>query len=243
MRHLAILCAVVGGLFFLAAPAVADAWQLDEWLKEYPKSGWARFGVGTMIHTRTTNTTTVPGMPEPQKQVSEMKKTLVKISDAGYHIKTEMMVNGQWMPATEEVEPKHDGRQAKVTDAGTETVTIGGTPYPCAKKNVTWTGGDEEPETFTLWVHAEKGIVKMTMPGQEGAITVTKFDQSWTVGGVTLKGREVELEAQHPMAGPMKATHRISLDIPENAVRMEMSGGQGPMKFSMVTELIAFVKK
>ena len=242
MRTLAIVLAVVGGLVLFGQAAHAGGWKLDDYLKENNTSDWAGYGVGTMTHMRKKQVMSMPQMP-PQEEASEEKKTLVKITETEYVIKVERLMKGNWV-TTEEREKKDKGLKAKVEDAGKGTLTIGGVAYECVKKKITWMKGEEVDETVVAWEHAEKGLLKMEFAGDvSAAVTTTNLAATWTIGGVTVAGREMQMEMSGGQMPGMKGAVKMSMDVPGRTVGMTLAGSQGPMKFSMTEELIAFVKK
>ena len=238
MRYLTA-CLIAIALIAFATDARADDWSFDSYLKQHNQSEWNGFGVGTTLHRKMTQTISMPQMPAPQKTETEEKKTLVKINEDSLVIKVENLVAGTWQ-TTEKTEPKEKGWTHTVEEIGAESVTVAGTAYECKKKKVVWKDGETVKETVVLSVHAEKGILKMVIAGpQQTELVVAKFDQSWTLGETTVKGRELSLSVSTPM-GKLDGTMRIAPNLPDGLVRQELRSGTN---FEMLNELVAFVKK
>lgn len=241
MRTLLLGLAFAASLLLLAPAALAEGWTLEDYLKEKPKSDWAGFGVGTMTHRRITQNVEMPGQGA-QNMVMEEKKTITEITETEIVLKVETLTNGQWT-TEEEREKKDKGLEPKIEDLGTETVNVGGTDYECAKKKIQWMKGDEVDETVTVWVHAEKGMLKLRVEDENILITLADADASWTVGEQKLTGRTFDMEMTAQMGMKMTGKTSMTHDVPESLVKNVLSGAQGPVKVSVVMELIAFEKK
>ena len=241
MRHLTLGLAVAASLLLLAPAALAGGWTLDDYLKEKPQSDWADYVVGTMTHRRTTQGMVMPGQG-PTNMVMEEKKTITEITETEIVLEVETLNAGQWT-TTEERDEKDNGLTPKITDEGKETVTLNGTEYPCEKKKIEWMKGDAVDEVVVVWSSADKGILKMKIQGEQDiTITATELDGSWTVGEHTLKGRSFEM-TMVTQGMTMKGKASMTHEAPESLVRNELKGEQGPVKISVVMELIAFEKK
>lgn len=234
---------VAAACFLLLAPAAhAEGWLLEDYLREKPQSEWEGYGVGTMTHRRVKQDVEMPGQGS-QQTVMEEKKTIKEITETEIVLEVEKLNAGQWT-TTEEREQKDKGLTPKIEDQGTETVTLGGTAYECAKKKVEWMKGDTLDETVVVWAHPEKGILKMAIKGDNDIrITVSNFDATWTVGDQQLTGRTFDMEMTTQTGMKMTGKASMTHDAPESLVRNELSGAQGPVKVSVLMELIAFEKK
>ncbi len=243
MRTLVLGLALAAGLLLLAPDALAGGWSFDDYLKEKARSDWEGYGVGTMTHRRITQVFRMAGQPDPKKTVAEEKKTISEITETEIVIKVESLESGQWT-TTEEREKKGDQLTPKVEDQGTETVTLDGTDYECAKKKVEWMKGEKLDETAIVWAHPEKGILKIKVTGkQDATLTVTDTDASWTVGEHALEGRVLAMTVTIQMGMKLKGKAHMSQDVPGSLVKNDLQGSQGPAKLAVVMELIAFTKK
>jgi hypothetical protein len=251
-RTLALPCALLFALLAAPAPAAAGGWGMENWTKR--PSAWTGHGAGSMVHRRTTAVTSMPGMPAPQKTVTEEKQTLLRETEDAYVIKVERLVMGAWT-TTEETEPKvmRVNAEADISDLGEEAVTVAGTSYPCHKKQVKNLGMKSQAApgaaatTGILWVNDTHGVLKMemtmSMMGQAMTTTIltTKLSASHTVGDVTLDCREMQMSSS-AMAGGV-TTMLQCMDVPGQVVRMEMKQSHGPVQMEHVTELLAYVRK
>ncbi len=242
MRYLPFVLAALALVVFAPPASAEDHWSFDSYLKQHNTSDWDGLGVGSMVHRKGFQEMSMPQMPAPQRQETEEKKTLVKITDEDFVIKVEQKQMGAWQ-TEEKTEPKKKNWTHKVEELGTETVTIEDTEYECSKKKVQWMDGETAKDTAVLYVNEKLGIVKMLVGDDQGVeIVVTKLDQEWTVGDVTLKGREMAMTIPTPM-GKLSGTMRLCPEVPDATIRQEIKSGQGPMQMHQVTELVAFVKK
>lgn len=241
MRTLTLGLAVAACLLLLAPDALAGDWSFDDYVKDKAKSQWDGCGVGSMTHRKMTQNVVMPGQGE-QNMVQETKKTVKEITETEYVIEVEKLSMGQWT-TTEEREKKVDALTPKIEEQGKETLTIAGTEYECVKRKVVWMEGETEKETVVIWEHAEKGMLKMNVKGEgEFELTVEAFDGSWTVGDQTFKGRTFEMKMS-AQGMEMKGSTDMSTDVPEGNIRFELKGAQGPVQVTVLSELIAFVKK
>ena len=242
-RLAAITLALLAAALIVAPDALAKGWTLEDYLAQKPKSDWDGFGVGSMIHNKMTQNVLMPGAPEPQVQTTETKKTLTEITETEYVIKVETKGVGDWV-VSEERKKKTKAKKSTVEDLGKEKVKVGETEYECAKKKVTWKEEGKDEEVEFLWIHAEKGILKMEKTGQRaGTLTVTKLDHTKKIGETEVTGRELALDMAGPMGMKLTGTAFLSMSVPENIVAHTIGGSQGPMQLKLVLETIAFIKK
>lgn len=243
LRTTALALAVAAGLLLLAPDALAGGWSFEDYLKEKSTSDWESYGVGTMTHRRMSQDVVMPGQPRTPKMVMEEKQTLVEITKTEYVIKIETLEKGTWSTKTKR-EKKDALLKAKVEDQGTETLTLGGTAYPCTKKKVTWTKDDQIQEIAIVWTHAEKGILKMRARAEmDMTTTVRAFEATKKVGEVTLLGRTLDTTMITARGMTLKGSTLRSLDVPGNLVRNELMGGGEGVRIHVLMELIGFTKK
>lgn len=246
MRRTILVLSLCGGLalLFASSARAGDGWSLEDYLNARAQAKWSGCGVGSMIHIRQTQTITMPQLPAPRKTVTETKETLLAVTDDGYKVKVETLNGGQWT-TSEKVEPKVAMEQSKVEDAGTGTVSVGGTDYPCTKKTVTMTMANQpgQTQTWTIWENADKGILEVDQKGaQDSSLKTEEFDAPVTVGDQSVSARKFALSMQihgHATTG----TFWASTAVPGRFVRQEISGDQGPVKFEMKREVVEFLKK
>lgn len=115
-------------------------------------TGWGRFGVGTMIHHRSTTEMAIPGMA-PRKTVRETRKTLVRITETDYVLTVEKGSEGNWEISEEKIAktvdpdavakmiPFASGLEKTREALGKESVTVDGKAYECEKVKVTMKAG------------------------------------------------------------------------------------------------------
>ena len=231
MRHLPVV-----GLLLLAAPVLASDWSLEALLKNDPK--WKGFGVGTMVHMRTTTEMTMPQMPTGgRKTVKEQKETLVKVTDEAYVVKAESKsADGKWEPLDESTIPKEKKSSAKVEDLGEGEVTVGGEKLACKRKKVTRTEGGDVV-TMVAFVHDKHGVVRIELD-QGGAIQATKLSLQRKVGDMTLECREYALSGSGA-----KGRMILCLQVPDMTVYHELGRSQDGASYKQGMELVAFTKK
>lgn len=202
---------------------------------------WDGFAVGSYVHMRSTTTMSVEGAPP---QTSEMKQTLVKVTDEAYTIKYETKVGEEWMGSELAYPRKATGAAAEVQapkpeELGDENVAVDGKDYPCKKVRFTAQG-----MTTTTWTHATEGVLKTETkgPGTESSTVVTKLSTKLKVATKELDVRET-LRVSKGAGGETKVTDWDSKSVPGGTVRSETATEMGGMKTTIVTEVIAFEAK
>ena len=202
---------------------------------------WDGFGVGSYVHTRSTTTLSVEGVPP---QTSESKQTLVKITDDAWTIKQETKVGDDWMGSELPFPRKATGtptdvQAPKPEELGDENVAVDGKDYACKKVRVTAMG-----MATTTWTHATEGVLKSESkgPGTETSMTVTKLSSKAKVGDKEIDVREMVIVTKAGGA-ETKVTSWDSKAVPGGTVRSEMVSDMGGMKTTIVTETIAFEAK
>lgn len=202
---------------------------------------WDGFGVGSFVHTRSTTTMSVEGVPP---QTSEAKQTLVKVTDEAFTIKQETKIGEEWM-ATEMPFPRKatgtptDVQAPKPEELGDENVAVEGKDYACKKVRFTAMG-----MTTTTWTHATEGVLKSETKGAgtETSMTVTKLSFKAKAGDKEVDAREMVMLTKAGGA-ETKVTSWDSKAVPGGAVRSEMVSEMGGMKTTVLTETIAFEAK
>lgn len=202
---------------------------------------WDGFGVGSYVHTRSTTTMSIEGVPP---QTSESKQTLVKITDDAWTIKQETKVGDDWMGSELPFPRKATGtptdvQAPKPEELGDENVAVDGKDYAC--KKVRWAAMGA---TTTTWTHATEGVLKSETkgPGTESTMTITKLSFKAKVADKEVEAREMVMVTK--AAGTeTKVTSWESKAVPGGSVRSEMLTDMGGMKTTILTETIAFEAK
>ena len=245
----------------LGIPVRAEEPATEE--AEAEPQGWGRYGIGTMIHHRTTSDSSHPGM-KPQQTVTEAKRTLVRVTDTHYVLAVEHTFGGRTQRSEEKIPkaappdaltrliPFAGGSVKSRKVVGTESVTVAGTSYPCTKVELTFpsnpnargsscggAGAADETFTTTIWEHAEHGILKMTSTGGWGMdLETTALDATFEIAG-----RRLACKASTLTQSGVVSKRLDSRDVPGEQVRSETTIDRGPLKSHVVTELVAFVAK
>ncbi len=242
MRRSFLPFACALALFGLASAAFSDDAPAS-------KDPWVSFGVGSFVTMKSTSKTAmaIPDAPVMPEQVTEMRTTLVAVTEKEYTLKSELKpAGGEWsgqemkIPRTTAAKPAMpDG--AKSEDLGAETLTIDGTPIPCKKTKVT------VDSTVTIaWSSDKYGAVKSETKGadSESTMTLTKLAKK-----VTIAGKEIECrESTSSMKGPGVESTAVTLmsdQVPGGMVRSESTSKmtQAQMTSTNVMEVTAFETK
>ena len=203
---------------------------------------WEGFGVGTMVQYRVTTTRGTDG-GSVDSQSTEVKETLLKITDTAFEISKAHKATKDWSPATTYSLPRRTtAPKRKLDEGGTEKIRVDGKDYDCRKLLVTTTtpGADGEPsvETATLWEHAEHGILKSEFKRERTTtILVTKLSVRRRIGS-----RELSCRAFRVESGRQSGTWLLCPDVPGRLVesRLKFEAG-GSRRIEKV--LVAFEKK
>ena len=258
MRHLTLPLLLIALL--LGPPGVGRAEEGETGSEAAGYAGWGRYGVGTVVHHRTTTDSSHPGM-KPQQIVTETKRTLVRVTDDHYVLEVETTVGDRTQTSEERV-PKTGGPDALVRIVpfaagteqarkvvGSESVTVAGQAYACTKVERTFPcspnargsscgGSGEGPTTFvtTTWEHPAHGILKMTSSGGWGMdLETSALDAQHVVGDRLLQCKASTLSGQGVTAKRLDCR-----EVPGELVRSDTSIERGPLKSRVVTELVTF---
>src|SRR5262245_52761498 len=150
-RRIALAALPVLALVLAPSPRPAAA---EETKVKLP---WDGFGVGSFVHQKSTSTTTGPGMENVPPQVTEMKQTLVKVTDDAYTVKNETKMGEEWQGMEIPFPRKGTGAEQdtkgpKPEDLGEEKVSVDGTDITCKKTRLVADGA-----TTTSWTHEKHG--------------------------------------------------------------------------------------
>lgn len=236
--------ALFAACLLIATPAHAgeDDWSLDAWKKR--TSEWEGYAVGTMVHTKNTNTVTMAQLPKPRTTVSETKRTLMAISEKEFTVKVETRVGEAAWTTMEVKEPRRDPKAAtyKEEKLGEGSVDIGGTSYACTRYRITVTQPELPAQVSEVWVHDKKGVLKGIVEGTAGAerveMTVTKLDVKRTVSGHEMSCREFTYTTK-------QGTNRMLMtrDAPTTMVGLTMKMKQAGMEMDNKIELVGLTIK
>lgn len=206
------------------------------------RPAWEGFGVGTMVQYRVTTTRGTDG-GSVDSQSTEVKETLLKITDTAFEISKAHKAGADWSPATTySLQRRRAAPKRKIDEDGTEKIRVDGRDFTCRKLVVTTTrpGADGEVgvETATLWEHAEHGILKSEFKRERTTtILVTKLSVRRRVGS-----RELTCRAFRVQSGRQSGTWLLCPDVPGRLVesRLKFEAG-GSRRIEKV--LVAFEKK
>lgn len=263
MRHRSVLPKLAVCLIAIACMpglSLGEDWSLDSCAKR--TSIWSGFGVGTMIHHRTSTEMRIRGRPDAGGKTStETRMTLVEVTETEFVVKVEEREDGQWI-ATQEKEPRggeQDGAGLEVKADGEESITIEGKSYPCKRRivsDVSAVIGDpmtrREPgprkgeDGGTVWEHETLGILKVetstTADGETATTTqvVTRLNVSHHVDDTEISCREMTWTTN--MVGG-KTVMLESAAVPGRTVLTTGEVKQGPITMTHIKELVGFTTK
>lgn len=246
MRYVAPLFGLLAAFILTAAPAHADDkdWSLEAWKNRQDE--WAGYGVGTMVHTKSTQVMSMPQMPEPRTTITETKKTLMAISENEYTVKTETKVGEQWMANEIKVPRKNpkttEFKQEKIGDG---TVKVDGTDYACTRWRVTVTAKGAPSTVTVVWVHDTKGALQIESETDDGmggknkvVMKATRLGVEKTVAGHDMSCREFSWKSS---GGEFKML--MTRDAPTSMVSMDMTMKQPGMDMHNKVELVGMTIK
>ena len=209
-----------------------------------PKGEWDGFGQGSWVLLRSTTKTISPDAHVDN--VSEMRKTLVKVTDAEWTVRMETKKGDTWGEATPLTIPRVAPKgtpdpkdMPKVEEIGAEKLTIDGKEYACKKQKITFMG------YVTLsWSSDEYGELKSetTEPdGSKSTKEVTSLAKKVKVAGKDVTCRETKTVAK-PAGVDTTIVVLGSDEVPGHLVRMETTEA-GASKMVTVTEVVGFEVK
>jgi hypothetical protein len=233
-------------LSFVAVTALVGTAFAAETLK----LPWDGYGEGSFVLMKTTTKTVMSGgpaeMPAMPEQVSEMRQTLVKITDKAYTIKSEIKVGDTWMPseydmprvATDATKPEQ-----KPEELGNEKLTVEGVEIDCKKQKMVVMGS-----TTISWTSEKYGLVKSETTGGQGdlKINLTKLKSTAKVKGKDVECRELTTTMKSEQM-EMTSTTWTSDAIPGGSARVEstskMKMGEMTSTTTTTQEVADFEKK
>jgi hypothetical protein len=203
------------------------------------KGLWEGCGVGSFVHQKMTMTMSMAGVPPT---TTEMKSTLVKVTDAAWTVKTETKVGEEWMGAEMDYPRKATGTAPdapKPEDLGEEKVTVEGKDLACKKQQVKV--GDQ---TVTTWTNDTYGVVRSESKGagSETSSVLTKLAGKTKVGDREVEYRETTTTAKSAGSETKMVTWQSDA-VPGHVLRTESVADMGAMKSTTVTETVAFEVK
>ena len=207
-----------------------------------PKGEWDGFGQGSWVLMKTTSKTITADMQVPDT-VTEMRKTLTKVTDAEWVVTMETKAGDTWGVSTPMTLPRVAPKGApdpkdmpKVEELGADKVTIEGKDYACKKQKVSFMG-----DVGLSWVSEEHGELKWESTEADGS--TTRREVTSLAKKVKAAGKEVTCRETKTVAKPAGIDTTIvvlaSDDLPGHLVRME-STEAGAVKTNTVTEVVAF---
>ena len=204
------------------------------------KGMWEGCKEGSWVLNKTTTKGSMTGGEAPDT-VSEMRQTLVKVTDEAWTVKMEMKVGDTWGEPMEVPYPRIAAKAAvdakdapKPEELGTEKVKVDGKDYDCKKTKQT------EGKTSTIsWVNEAEGLLKSETTGElTMSMLVTTLAKKAKIGEKEVTCRETKILSK--LAGfDSTLVQLTSDDVPTRVVRQEMTLPL-PAKSSTVQEMTGF---